>query len=78
MPKIHPFLKTGKSIDFTRLDKHLALFYVGGLNKKKLKNRPLTQSKTGDISEGKTVRFGSEVPYYRWQIPSEVNMCYYQ
>ena len=38
-----------------------------------MKNRPLAQFKTGDISEGKTVIFGSEVRYYRWQIPPEEN-----
>ena len=40
--------------------------------------RPLGQFKTGDISEGKTIIFGSEVRYYRWQIPPEENMCCYQ
>ena len=43
-----------------------------------MKNRPLAQFKAGDISEGKTAIFGSEVRYYRWQILPEVNMCCYQ
>ena len=43
-----------------------------------MKNHPLAQFKTGDISEGKTVIFGSEVRYYRWQIPPEENTCCYQ
>ena len=43
-----------------------------------MKNRPLAQFKTGDISEGNTVIFGSEVRYYRWQIPPEENTCCYQ
>ena len=78
LPEIHPFPKTENSFDFKRFSKHLALFYVGGWNKKKSKNRPLAQLNTGDISEGKTVIFGSEVQYNRWQIPPEVNMRCYQ
>ena len=58
LPKIHPFPKPGNSIYFERLGKHLALFDKGGFNKKKyprLQKIPLTQFKTGESSEGKTV-----------------------
>jgi len=58
-PKIHSFPKTGNSINFERLGKHLALFDKGGFNEKKhqrLKKGPLTQFETGEISEGKRKR----------------------
>ena len=64
-PKIHSLPKTGNSINFERLGKHLALFDKGGFNEKKhqrLKKSPLTQFETGEISEGKTVYVRKRAP----------------
>ena len=79
-------LKTLKMISFAWFCLRSIRFQKQGIlsilkvlvNISRLKNHPLAQFQTGDISEGKTVIFGSEVRYYRWQIPPEENTCCYQ